>query len=399
MQLSSRTAILRAVVLLTAVAAAVVLPRGATAPVAAQGDAMTVAEVMKMPKIDAHAHIGAHVARASPRVHRVPREVQPPVAEHRRQRHGLGAAEPPDRSRAVAARRVSRSDRVGDVVHRVELGRRPTGRAAANATIDDGFAGGAVAVKIWKDVGMVLKDPDGKYVMADDPRLDPVFSALASTEPDARGPSRRTAQLLAAGRPDDRRWRSALLRRAPRVPRPAPSGDPELRSPDRRARSDARAPPDTCVSSAATSAASSTTSTNWRSGSTSTPTLAVDLSARIVHLQIQPREKVRAFLVKYQDRILYGTDVDFGARFRRGSADPIKAPGAAGRDLRVGRGLARDGPGTGARERARRVQVARCRASVGGPAEDLLRERAEVVSGDSRPGSASTDMAVTRCHT
>jgi len=55
------------------------------------------------------------------------------------------------------------------------------------------------------------------------------------------------------------------------------------------------------------------------------PNLAVDLSARIVHLQIQPRGKVRAFLVKYQDRLLYGTDVQFGRGSGAEGADPAKA--------------------------------------------------------------------------
>jgi predicted TIM-barrel fold metal-dependent hydrolase len=36
--------------------------------------------------------------------------------------------------------------------------------------------------------------------------------------------------------------------------------------------------------------------------------LAVDTAARVTHLAIQPREKVRAFLIKYQDRVLYATD-------------------------------------------------------------------------------------------
>lgn len=39
--------------------------------------------------------------------------------------------------------------------------------------------------------------------------------------------------------------------------------------------------------------------------------MAVDMAARIPHLQYQSkdnREKVRAFLVKYQDRIIYATD-------------------------------------------------------------------------------------------
>ena len=31
------------------------------------------------------------------------------------------------------------------------------------------FAEGAVAVKIWKNIGMELKTPDGRYVMPDDP--------------------------------------------------------------------------------------------------------------------------------------------------------------------------------------------------------------------------------------
>jgi predicted TIM-barrel fold metal-dependent hydrolase len=36
---------------------------------------------------------------------------------------------------------------------------------------------------------------------------------------------------------------------------------------------------------------------------------AVDTAARVPYLMIQPRDKVRAFLIKYQDRILYATDL------------------------------------------------------------------------------------------
>jgi predicted TIM-barrel fold metal-dependent hydrolase len=41
------------------------------------------------------------------------------------------------------------------------------------------------------------------------------------------------------------------------------------------------------------------------------PNFAVDTAARMEYLIIQPREKVRQFMFKYQDRILYGTDLDF----------------------------------------------------------------------------------------
>ena len=36
----------------------------------------------------------------------------------------------------------------------------------------------------------------------------------------------------------------------------------------------------------------------------------MDTAARVQYLMMQPREKVRAFLIKYQDRVLYGTDLD-----------------------------------------------------------------------------------------
>ena len=39
------------------------------------------------------------------------------------------------------------------------------------------------------------------------------------------------------------------------------------------------------------------------------PNFAVDMAARIPYFVLQPREKVRAFLLKYQDRVLYATDI------------------------------------------------------------------------------------------
>ena len=40
------------------------------------------------------------------------------------------------------------------------------------------------------------------------------------------------------------------------------------------------------------------------------PNFAVDTAARVVYFMMQPADKVRAFLIKYQDRVLYGTDLD-----------------------------------------------------------------------------------------
>ena len=38
------------------------------------------------------------------------------------------------------------------------------------------------------------------------------------------------------------------------------------------------------------------------------PNFAVDTAARVDYLMMQKPEKVRAFLIKYQDRVVYGTD-------------------------------------------------------------------------------------------
>lgn len=45
------------------------------------------------------------------------------------------------------------------------------------------------------------------------------------------------------------------------------------------------------------------------------PNMAVDMAARVCHLQLQSakdREKVRNFIIKYQDRIIYGSDLTAG---------------------------------------------------------------------------------------
>lgn len=42
------------------------------------------------------------------------------------------------------------------------------------------FSDGAIAVKIWKNIGMDLRDGNGKFVMVDDIRLDPILDYLVA---------------------------------------------------------------------------------------------------------------------------------------------------------------------------------------------------------------------------
>jgi predicted TIM-barrel fold metal-dependent hydrolase len=43
------------------------------------------------------------------------------------------------------------------------------------------------------------------------------------------------------------------------------------------------------------------------------PNFVVDTAGRVRRLTFQPRDKVLAFILKYQDRILYGTDLHFSS--------------------------------------------------------------------------------------
>lgn len=44
--------------------------------------------------------------------------------------------------------------------------------------LDDSFAQGAIAVKVWKNIGMDLRDENGKFVMIDNARFDPILDHL-----------------------------------------------------------------------------------------------------------------------------------------------------------------------------------------------------------------------------
>jgi hypothetical protein len=52
--------------------------------------------------------------------------------------------------------------------------------AHALKQIDRDFEQGAVAVKIWKNLGMEIKDRSGQYLMADDLRFEPIYKDIAS---------------------------------------------------------------------------------------------------------------------------------------------------------------------------------------------------------------------------
>jgi len=169
------------------------------------------------------------------------------------------------------------------------------------------FADGAVAVKIWKNIGMEIKNADGKFIMADDPKFEPIYKDIAQygktlmahqAEPD-----------VAWGPPDpsDPSW--SYYQENPQwflYNKPGfPSKQEILNARDHVL---AENPKLRMVGVHLGSMEKSLD--NISSHLDRYPNFAVDMAARMEYLIMAPPDKVRAFLLKYQDRVLYGTDLD-----------------------------------------------------------------------------------------
>ena len=173
------------------------------------------------------------------------------------------------------------------------------------ALLDDTFRKGAVAVKIYKDMGMELRTSSGRWVMPDDPAFRPILDMIAKQ---GRTVFAHIAEPWAAWRPLDPK-------------------DPDYsyykENPDWHMFLHPERPKKETILAARDHMLELHPSLNvvgCHLGSMENdvdeiakhfdryPNFTVDTAGRIEHLTLQPRDKVRAFLIKYQDRVLYGTD-------------------------------------------------------------------------------------------
>jgi predicted TIM-barrel fold metal-dependent hydrolase len=180
--------------------------------------------------------------------------------------------------------------------------------------IDSARSQGAVGFKIWKNIGMSLMDPDGRYVMLDDPRFEPIFSRLERDHVVLLG---HQAEPLNCWLPFDQMTVSSdrdyfrehpqyYMYRHPEMP----SHDAILAARDRVLKAHPALRFD----------AVHLASLEWDVKKVADflehfPNANVDLAARLVHLEYQAAadpQKVRQFLMRYQDRILYGSDDAYG---------------------------------------------------------------------------------------
>jgi predicted TIM-barrel fold metal-dependent hydrolase len=179
--------------------------------------------------------------------------------------------------------------------------------ADAVKQIDRDFADGALAVKIWKNIGMEIKDSSGQYVMADDPKFEPIYKDIASHGKTLM--SHQAEPNVAWGPKDDSDPSWSYYKENPQwyvADRPGfPSKQRILEARDHVL---ANNPQLRMVGVHLGSMERSLD--NIASHLDKYPNFAIDTAARMEYLMLMPPEKVSAFLIKYQDRVLYGTDLD-----------------------------------------------------------------------------------------
>jgi predicted TIM-barrel fold metal-dependent hydrolase len=172
--------------------------------------------------------------------------------------------------------------------------------------LDKTFADGAVAVKIYKSIGMELKSRAGNYLMPDDPVFAPILEAIAARNKTLFA---HIAEPSAAWRPlDPASPHYSYYKENPDwhmyLHPERPSKEAILAARDHLV---AQHPKLRVVGCHLGSMEDDVDEIAKRFDLY--PNFAVDTAARVPDLMIQPREKVRTFLVKYQDRVLYATDL------------------------------------------------------------------------------------------
>lgn len=181
--------------------------------------------------------------------------------------------------------------------------------------IRDGFEKGALGIKLWKNIGMVYRDSVGNFIMVDDSRFDPLIKFIneqdktvmahlgepkncwlpldSMTVNGDRNYYRRNPQYHMYLHPENPAYEQLIAARDRFVER-----YPDMRF-----------------------VGAHLGSMEWSVDEMAKrfdrfPNMALDIAARISHLQYQSRldrEKVRNFLIRYKDRLTYATDAEMSA--------------------------------------------------------------------------------------
>lgn len=186
--------------------------------------------------------------------------------------------------------------------------REPGFTRTAIAGLNQQFAQGAIAVKIWKNIGMEIKDAKGNYIQADNPLFEPIYRDIAQhnktliahlADPNSSWAPPNPASPDYSYYKEHPEWymygkaHPASKQQILRARDHLVQENPKLRVVGAHLGSlEADIP-------------------QLASDLDRFPNFAVDVAARVPYLMLQPRAAMLAFITKYQDRLIYATDNDF----------------------------------------------------------------------------------------
>ncbi|MGI9545408.1 MAG: amidohydrolase family protein [Cyclobacteriaceae bacterium] len=168
------------------------------------------------------------------------------------------------------------------------------------------IANGARMVKVWKNFGMVTKDSAGNFIQINDPRLQPIWDYLTDAEIPVMAHIAEPIQAwreLEDGNPHYNYYKNNPQYHAYQHPE-IPSWETIIDARDQWL----EANPNLTVLGAHMGSMSHDVDL-VAERLDRYPNLVVETAARFGDITGQDSEKVRAFFIKYQDRILYGTDL------------------------------------------------------------------------------------------
>jgi predicted TIM-barrel fold metal-dependent hydrolase len=181
------------------------------------------------------------------------------------------------------------------------------------AELENNISGGAVGVKFWKNIGMTERDRNDKFIMVSNNRFDPVISFIEQKGLPLTGhlgePRNCWLPIDSMTVNNDKNYFTHHPEYHMYLHPEYPSYQDQLDARDSMLTKHPNLKFVGCHLG----------SQEWNVDELARtldrfPNMAVDLAARICHLQYQSaknQNKVRDFLIKYQDRILYGTDVSY----------------------------------------------------------------------------------------
>lgn len=177
--------------------------------------------------------------------------------------------------------------------------------------LDSCIADGAVAVKVWKNIGMEFRDKDSVLIMIDNPKFDLIFKHLAEKRIPLVGhlgePKNCWLPFNEMTTKNDSNYFAENPQYHMFLHPEFPSYEEQMAARDRMLDKNPELIFIGCHLA----------SLEWSVDELAKwldkyPNTAVDMAARMGQLFYQTRddrEKVRNFFIKYQDRILYGTDI------------------------------------------------------------------------------------------